>query len=104
MSGESQDIIESAAGTNTEIVEQSDNVITDETGGRRIMELDEFLKGQEQDGKDGKGEILGALFDNYKFLIFALVISAIVILLLVGMVVYLTKSNMENKDDESHKI
>ena len=103
-SGESQDTIESAAGANTEIVEPSDNEIIDETGGRRIMELDEFLKGQEQDEKDGKGEILGALFDNYKFLIFALVISAIVILLLVGMVVYLTKSNMENKDDESHKI
>ena len=68
------------------------------------MELDDFLKGQEEEGKDGKGEILGTLFENYKFLIFALAISIIVILLLVGMVVYLTKSNMENKDDESHKI
>lgn len=84
--------------------ETSEVSIDDETSGRRIMELEDFLKGQDQDGNDGKGELLGTLFDNYKFLIFALVISAIVILLLVGMVVYLTKSNMENKDDESHKI
>lgn len=73
-----------------------------ETDGRRIMELDEYLK--EQEGKNGDGSILGGILENYKFLLLALAISAIVILLLVGMVAYLTKSNRENKDNDSHKI
>ena len=102
--------IETTMAENETMVEQ-ENVIVEssaisesvaESGGRRVMELDEFLK--EKDGKEGSGEILGGILDNYKFLIFALAISAIVILLLVGMVAYLTKSNRENKDDESHKI
>lgn len=102
--------IETTMAENETMVEQ-ENVIVEssaisesvaESGGRRVMELDEFLK--EKDGKEGNGEILGGILDNYKFLIFALAISAIVILLLVGMVAYLTKSNRENKDDDSHKI
>ena len=102
--------IETTMAENETMIEQ-ENVIVEssaisesvaESGGRRVMELDEFLK--EKDGKEGSGEILGGILDNYKFLIFALAISAIVILLLVGMVAYLTKSNRENKDDESHKI
>ena len=104
VSSELSGITENFDEANVEIVEPSDNENTNEAGGRRIMELDDFLKGQEEEGNDGKGELLGTLFDNYKFLIFALAISVLVILLLVGMVIYLTKSNMENKDDESHKI
>lgn len=104
--------IETTIAANESIVE-SENIIVEsnvvsedvaESNGRRVMELDEFLKEKEQDGKQGRGEILGGILNDYKFLIFALAISAIVILLLVGMVVYLTKSNIENKDDESHKI
>ena len=102
--------IETTMAENETMVEQETVIVESsaiseseaESGGRRVMELDEFLK--EKDGKEGNGEILGGILDNYKFLIFALVISAIVILLLVGMVAYLTKSNRENKDDESHKI
>ena len=77
-------------------------------GGRPFLVCNAELTGiplvSEQDGKQGRGEIFGGILNDYKFLIFALAISAIVILLLVGMVVYLTKSNRENKDDESHKI
>lgn len=90
--------------TEIEINETKEVSIDDETAGKRIMELDDFLKSQEQEGEEGKGEVLGGILNDYKFLIFALVISIIVILLLVGMVAYLTKSNRENNDDESHKI
>ena len=86
------------------VVESSADTEDNESGGRRIIELDEYLKEQSQDGEAGSGELLGGIFREYKFLIMALVISLIVILLLVGMVAYLTKSNRENKDDESHKI
>lgn len=86
------------------VVESSADTEDNESGGRRIIELDEYLKEQNQDGEAGSGELLGGIFREYKFLIMALVISLIVILLLVGMVAYLTKSNRENKDDESHKI
>lgn len=86
------------------VVESSADTEDNESGGRRIMELDEYLKEQSQEGEAGSGELLGGIFREYKFLIMALAISLIVILLLVGMVAYLTKSNRENKDDESHKI
>lgn len=106
-------IIESSAVLETSIVQEetsmtvtetSSDVENSESSGRRIMELDEYLKEQSQEGKEGSGEVLGGILREYKFLIMALVISIIAILLLVGMVAYLTKSNRENKDDESHKI
>ena len=92
------------AETSESIIESSVEVKESESSGRRIMELDEYLKEQSKEGEEGSGEILGGIFREYKFLIMALAISLIVILLLVGMVAYLTKSNRENKDDESHKI
>ena len=92
------------AETSESIIESSAEVKESESSGRRIMELDEYLKEQSKEGEEGSGEILGGIFREYKFLIMALAISLIVILLLVGMVAYLTKSNRENKDDESHKI
>ena len=94
-------ILENETDTAKEIVEASDDASSNETGGRRIMELDDYLKEQ---GKEGDGGLFGGILNNYKFLIFALAISAIVILLLLGMVAYLTKSNRENKDKDSHKI
>ena len=90
------------AETSETVVESSAEI--NETSGRRIMELDEYLKEQSQEGEEGKGEILGGILREYKFLIMALVISIIVILLLVGMVAYLTNSNRENKDKDSHTI
>lgn len=96
-------IVESSA-QESNVVETSAIDTRNETDGRRIIDLDEFLKDRENEGEEGSGEILAGVFENYKFLILALSISVIVILLLVGMVVYLTKSNRENKDDSSHKI
>ena len=92
------------AETSESIIEPNTEIKESESSGRRIMELDEYLKEQSKEGEEGSGEILGGIFREYKFLIMALAISLIVILLLVGMVAYLTKSNRENKDDESHKI
>lgn len=92
------------AETSETVVETSVEINDDETSGRRIIELDEYLKEQNQEGQEGQGEFLGGIFKEYKFLIMALVISIIVILLLVGMVAYLTKSNRENKDKDSHTI
>lgn len=92
------------AETSGAVIESSADIENNEPSGRRIMELDEYLKEQGQESEAGSGELLGGIFREYKFLIMALVISVIVILLLVGMVAYLTKSNRENKDDESHKI
>ena len=89
---------------NSAIESSAASEIIAESSGRRVMELDDFLKSQEQEGKDGRGEVLGGMLDDYKFLIFAFAISIVVILLWVGMVAYLAKSNRENKDDESHKI
>lgn len=92
------------AETSDTVVESSIEINDNETSGRRIIELDEYLKEQNQEGQEGQGEFLGGIFKEYKFLIMALVISIIVILLLVGMVAYLTKSNRENKDKDSHTI
>jgi surface protein len=92
------------AETSETVVETSVEINDNETSGRRIIELDEYLKEQNQEGQEGQGEFLGGIFKEYKFLIMALVISIIVILLLVGMVAYLTKSNRENKDKDSHTI
>lgn len=104
---ESMTISESSivpAETSETVVETSVEINDNETSGRRIIELDEYLKEQNQEGQEGQGEFLGGIFKEYKFLIMALVISIIVILLLVGMVAYLTKSNRENKDKDSHTI
>ena len=78
----------------------SDDVSENEVdSNRQMIEIDEYLK-----EKEGKGDILSGIFENYKFLLLALSISVIVILLLVGMVIFLTKSNRENKFDDTNEI
>jgi surface protein len=103
-SATSAETAETVTESSAEIIETSIADSNVETAGKRVIELDEYLKEQGQEGNNGQGDVLGTVFENYKFLILALAISAIVILLLVGMVAYLTKSNRENKDDNSHKI
>lgn len=79
------------------IIETTNSADTVETSGMRMIEIDEYLNGE-------KEEFLGGLFNNYKFLLLTLGVLLIVIILLVGMVVFLTKSSFEDKNDDSHQI
>ncbi len=78
-----------------EIVETEAN----EIDGRKVIELDEYLKGDGGGKGDGNGSGMG--FESSEFLIFALIISIIAILLLIGMVIYLFKDKKENKGDDA---
>ena len=86
----------------TSAIKETEGIVTDDINEKRILELDDYLREQGDNGKEN--DIVDIIFENYKFLVLALAISIIVILLLVGMVVYLTNSNRENKDDESHNL
>lgn len=79
------------------IIETTNSADIVETSGMRMIEIDEYLNGE-------KEEFLGGLFNNYKFLLLTLGVLMIVIILLVGMVVFLTKSSFEDKNDDSHQI
>lgn len=112
VSGDSKEP-ESVKATEDEVnVDETSNVSSDETytissediSERRVMELDDYLREQNDDSESGGGDYLSSILSNYKFLILALAVSLIVILLLVGMVLYLQKSNSENKDNDSHSI
>ena len=87
--------------TDAEIAD-SEISMTD-SDGRKIMEIGEYLREQGLEGAEGSGQGKSGILDDVKFLAFAIIVLSIVILLLVGMVIYLTKSNRENKkgDDQS---
>ena len=97
---ETYNITESAEMT-IDIAESSIDIEASEDAtesGKRVVELEDYLK--EHSNNTGADEDGGLLSTNIRFLLFALAISLIVILLLVGMVIYLFKDN----DKNSHKL
>ncbi|MBQ7743742.1 MAG: hypothetical protein IJT67_03025, partial [Lachnospiraceae bacterium] len=68
---------------------ENENLEIDESSGRRIVEIDGI---QNEESTETIDENIDEP-DRTKFLIFALIVSVVVILLLLGMVMYLFKDN-----------
>ena len=87
-----------------ESIENKEDAISDnvEPKQQKIMELDEYLRQQGLEGRAGDGDGNGGVKEetdsdvNYRFLIFALIVSTIAILLLVGAIMFLVKDKKEN--------
>ena len=87
-----EDIVE----TESESIEQA---VTEESNGKKIVELDEYLNANGDLNKQDKN-IIEVLWEDYQPLVIALLIAIFVLLLLIGMVLYLYKEKKNNNDND----